>query len=54
MELERRVNLFREILTSRGIDHKRVHVIATCSREGENCVERINQFYEQAVDVVAN
>jgi len=47
VELERRVNLFREILASRGIDHRRVHIISTCSRKGDHCVESINQFYEE-------
>jgi coenzyme F420-reducing hydrogenase delta subunit/NAD-dependent dihydropyrimidine dehydrogenase PreA subunit len=44
VELERRVNLFREILSSRGIDHSRMHTLAV-SRHGTECVERINQIY---------
>ncbi|MDM8535937.1 hydrogenase iron-sulfur subunit [Desulfobacterales bacterium HSG17] len=46
VELERRVNLFREILASRGIDHKRMHIIAA-SRNSTECVERISRIYNR-------
>jgi len=47
VDLERRVNLFKEILVSRGFDPGRMHVCATCARDDKNCVEKINQFYCQ-------
>ncbi|MCP4110323.1 MAG: hydrogenase iron-sulfur subunit [Desulfobacteraceae bacterium] len=51
LELERRINLFREILISRGIDHEKMHVVTTCSRQGgEACVESINQIYGQVAN----
>jgi len=47
VDLERRVNLLREVLASRGIDHERMHIVSTCSRKGTDCVESINEFYQQ-------
>jgi heterodisulfide reductase subunit A-like polyferredoxin/coenzyme F420-reducing hydrogenase delta subunit len=44
VELERRVNLFREILRSRGIDHNRLHLINT-SRSSTMAVDRIKKIY---------
>ncbi len=46
VDLERRVNLLREILTSRGIDPTRLQVISTCSRQGADSVKRLVEFYE--------
>ncbi len=45
VELERRINLFKTIMISRGIETERLAVLTTCSREGEDCVNSINEFY---------
>jgi coenzyme F420-reducing hydrogenase delta subunit len=50
VDLERRANLLKEILTSRGIDHGRMHIISTCSRNSSECVEKIGQFSAQLAD----
>ncbi len=47
VDLERRVNLLRSILDSREIDPDRVHVIATCARDGEACVHELNDYCEK-------
>jgi F420-non-reducing hydrogenase iron-sulfur subunit len=47
VDLERRVNLFRGILQSRGLDDRRVKVISTCSREGGACVDTLNEFHQK-------
>lgn len=44
VDLERRANLFRAILESRGIEHERMKIISTCSRKGAECVEAIHSF----------
>ncbi len=44
VELERRVNLFRGILDSRGIDSERVHVITTSTRGDEACIDELNRI----------
>ncbi len=44
VDLERRANLLKEILSSRGIDDRRMHIISTCSRDGNECVEKIGEF----------
>jgi coenzyme F420-reducing hydrogenase delta subunit/Pyruvate/2-oxoacid:ferredoxin oxidoreductase delta subunit len=46
VDLERRVNLLKEVLTSRGVDPARVHIVATCSRNGAACVESVNKYYD--------
>lgn len=51
VELERRMNLFKEILASRGVDPERLHVVSTCSRRGNECVEQINEIYNRSVDI---
>lgn len=45
VDLERRANLFRVILESRGINHERMKIISTCSRSGKECVDNLNQFF---------
>ncbi|MHC4137679.1 MAG: hydrogenase iron-sulfur subunit [Planctomycetota bacterium] len=45
VDLERRVNLFRAILTHRGIDDRRLRVIATCSRVGKACADALCEFH---------
>lgn len=54
VDLERRANLLREILESRGIRENRMQVIATCSRAGKECIENVNAFHRQfeATDAV--
>jgi F420-non-reducing hydrogenase iron-sulfur subunit len=47
VDLERRANLLREILQSRGIDDSRMQVIATCSRAGKECIESVNAFHQR-------
>ncbi|MDT8422251.1 MAG: hydrogenase iron-sulfur subunit [Desulfuromonadales bacterium] len=47
VDLERRANLLREILGSRGIDEGNMKVIATCSRTGQECIDNVNEFYRQ-------
>jgi coenzyme F420-reducing hydrogenase delta subunit/NAD-dependent dihydropyrimidine dehydrogenase PreA subunit len=47
VDLERRVNLFRDVLASRGIDPARVHIASNCSRSSSACVDSINRFYGQ-------
>ncbi len=47
VDLERRANLFFEILDSRGVDPSCVKIISTCSRSGKECVENINEFYKR-------
>jgi coenzyme F420-reducing hydrogenase delta subunit/NAD-dependent dihydropyrimidine dehydrogenase PreA subunit len=47
VDLERRVNLFRDVLASRGIDPARVQIVSNCSRSSSACVESINKFYAQ-------
>jgi heterodisulfide reductase subunit A-like polyferredoxin/coenzyme F420-reducing hydrogenase delta subunit len=47
VDLERRANLLREILDSRGIPERNMKVIATCSRNGQECVDSVNEFYAQ-------
>jgi heterodisulfide reductase subunit A-like polyferredoxin/coenzyme F420-reducing hydrogenase delta subunit len=47
VDLERRVNLFRDVLSSRGINPARVQIISNCSRSSTACVESINKFYAQ-------
>jgi len=47
VDLERRVNLLREVLTSRGLDAERVHIVATCARTASGCVESINSFMQR-------
>ncbi len=44
VELERRVNLFREILGSRGLDDERMHVITTSAKGDAACVAEINRI----------
>lgn len=45
VDLERRVNLFKDILASRGIEENRICICTTCEREGRACVEEMNKFY---------
>jgi heterodisulfide reductase subunit A-like polyferredoxin/coenzyme F420-reducing hydrogenase delta subunit len=47
VDLERRVNLFREILLSRGFDPARVQTISTCTRRKPDCMDRIRAFHAQ-------
>jgi coenzyme F420-reducing hydrogenase delta subunit/NAD-dependent dihydropyrimidine dehydrogenase PreA subunit len=47
VDLERRVNLFRDVLASRGIDPARVQIVSNCSRSSSACIESINKFYAQ-------
>ncbi|MCP4215084.1 MAG: hydrogenase iron-sulfur subunit, partial [bacterium] len=49
VDLERRVNLFKDIIVSRGIDADRLHIISTCNRQGDACVEEINRFYNRFI-----
>jgi heterodisulfide reductase subunit A-like polyferredoxin/coenzyme F420-reducing hydrogenase delta subunit len=49
VDLERRVNLFKDILASRGIEENRVHICNTCEREGRACVDEMNDFYSGLV-----
>jgi heterodisulfide reductase subunit A-like polyferredoxin/coenzyme F420-reducing hydrogenase delta subunit len=51
VDLERRANLLKEILASRGIDHGRMQIISTCSRNSSECVDKIGQFSAQLGDV---
>jgi coenzyme F420-reducing hydrogenase delta subunit len=53
VDLERRVNLLRELLGSRGIDAGRLHVVSTCSRRGDDSVKSIVEFSEHLVAEVA-
>lgn len=50
VDLERRANLLREILESRGISESRMQVIATCSRAGKECIENVNAFHRQLAE----
>ncbi|MCP4155135.1 MAG: hydrogenase iron-sulfur subunit [bacterium] len=50
VDLERRVHLFKEILSSRGLAQDRVHIISTCSRKGETSVDEINRFYNKFIN----
>ena len=47
VDLERRVNLFKDVLESRGIDENRVFICTTCDREGTGCVDSLNDFDHQ-------
>ncbi|MHC4858627.1 MAG: hydrogenase iron-sulfur subunit, partial [Planctomycetota bacterium] len=47
VDLERRVSLFRGLLSSRGVDDRRLRVIATCSRAGSTCVDALQDFHGQ-------
>ncbi|MCP3953032.1 MAG: hydrogenase iron-sulfur subunit [Desulfobacterales bacterium] len=47
VDLERRVNLFKEILFSRGIQEDRIHICTTCEREGRACIDEMGEFYRQ-------
>jgi heterodisulfide reductase subunit A-like polyferredoxin/coenzyme F420-reducing hydrogenase delta subunit len=47
VDLERRVNLFKDVLESRGIDEDRVFICTTCDREGTSCVQSLVEFYEK-------
>jgi coenzyme F420-reducing hydrogenase delta subunit len=51
VDLERRANLLKEILNSRGIDDRRMHIISTCSREGNECVEKIGEFCSHLTEI---
>jgi len=44
VDLERRTNLLREVLTSRGVDHSRVQILPTCSRYAPECVTKLLDF----------
>ncbi len=52
VDLERRVNLLRALLDSREIDPSRVHVIATCARDGEACVDELNDYCKRIAESV--
>jgi heterodisulfide reductase subunit A-like polyferredoxin/coenzyme F420-reducing hydrogenase delta subunit len=47
VDLERRANLLREILESKGIGENRMRVIATCARNGKECIESVNEFHQE-------
>ena len=46
VDLERRVNLFKEVLLSRDIDERRIHICTTCNRQSTGCVDSLNEFYQ--------
>jgi coenzyme F420-reducing hydrogenase delta subunit/NAD-dependent dihydropyrimidine dehydrogenase PreA subunit len=46
VDLERRINLLREVLASRGIDGERLAVVPTCSRVSDDCVKRVVEFHD--------
>lgn len=46
LDLDRRANLFREILRSRGIDTERMRIVDCIQVEGNNCVQVLKELYQ--------
>lgn len=47
IDLDRRANLFREILRSRGVDTERLRIVDAISAEENKCVHEIAELYQE-------